>query len=135
MRTRPARFFGDRPTLAAGTFLAAALFAGLGIALTNAERLVAKGFTTALSATSVSQSGGRADEALVAGSEEFWLEDPAKAGSVGPVQPAAWTPLPAALGVEIGDRITINSGSEKRTLEVVAVSEVPASATRLETKA
>lgn len=139
MRTRPARFFGDRTTSApaatAGALLVVALVTGLGIAFTNSEGLVAKGFTAALSAESVGQSAERGSEPLVAGSEEFWLTDPTgkKTLSGGRMQPAAWSPQ-VALGVTAGDRITITSDhGVQRALEVISVSEVPASVTRLET--
>ena len=49
-----------------------------------------KGFTTALSDRSVSQSAEGGSEALVAGSEEFWLTDPTgkKTLSGGRIQPS-----------------------------------------------
>jgi hypothetical protein len=116
----------------AGTFLAAALATGLGIALTNAEGLVAKSFTTALSAPSGHKAGAHGSEAVVAGTEEFWLAGPGRDGAGGRIEPAAWS-AQAALGVAVGDKITIASGGSQRILEVVSVTEIPASVTRVET--
>lgn len=137
MTSRLARKLRDRlipaPAVTAGALLAAALATGLGIALTNAEGLVAKGFTTALSAPSGTKAGAPGSEALVAGTEEFWLAGPGRDGSAGGrLEPAAWS-AQAALGVTVGDRITIASNGAQRILEVVAVAEVPASVTRIET--
>src|SRR5262245_26936453 len=114
MRTCSARFFGLRfrlaPRATAGALVAVALTTGLGIALTSAERLVAKGFTTALATVDGSGNRDVGSAALVAGSEEYWLTDPTgkKTLSGGRMQPAAWSPQ-VALGVTTGDRITITS--------------------------
>jgi len=122
------------PAVTAGTLLAAALATGFGIALTNAEGVVAKGFTTALSAPSGTKSGAPGTEALVAGTEEFWLAGPGRNGSAsGRIEPVAWA-AQAALSVTVGDRITIASGKSQRILEVVGVTELPASVTRIETE-
>jgi hypothetical protein len=121
------------PAVTACALLVAALATGLGIALTNAEGLVAKGFTTALAAPSGNKAGAPGSEALVAGTEEFWLAAPGRGGNAGGrLEPAAWS-AQVALGVTVGDRITIASGGSQRILEVVGVAEVPASATRIET--
>jgi hypothetical protein len=117
----------------AGTLLVAALATGFGIALTNAEGLVAKGFTTALSASGGAKAGVAGNEALVAGSEEYWLDSPGEDGkAIGRLEPAAWS-AQAPLGVAVGDRITITSNGSQRALEVVGVADVPAGVTRIET--
>ena len=133
VRTLPGRML-PAPAVTAGTLLVAALATGLGIALTNAEGLVAKSFTTALSAPSGHQAGAPGSEAVVAGTEEFWLAGPGRDGSAagGRIEPAAWS-AKAALGVTVGDKITIASGGSQRVLEVVSVAELPASVTRVET--
>jgi hypothetical protein len=133
MMSRLARRF-PAPAVTAGTFLAAALATGLGIALTNAEGLVAKSFTTALSSPSGHKAGAPGSEAVVAGTEEFWLAGPGKDGRAGGrIEPAAWS-AQAALGVvAVGDKITIASGGSQRVLEVVSVADLPASVTRVET--
>ncbi len=137
MMSRLARRFPGRllpaPAVTAGAFLAAALATGLGIALTNAEGLVAKGFTTALSASSGHKAGAPGSEAVVAGTEEFWLAGPGRDGTAGGrIEPAAWS-AQAALGLAIGDKITIASGKSQRVLEVVSMTDLPASVTRVET--
>jgi hypothetical protein len=137
MTSRLAQKLRDRllpaPAVTAGALLAAALATGLGIALTNAEGLVAKGFTTALSAPAGGKAGAPGSEALVAGTEEFWLAGPGRRGGAsGRIEPAAWS-AQSALGVAVGDKITIASGKSQRILEVVGVSELPASVTRIET--
>jgi hypothetical protein len=118
--------------MTAGILLSTALATGLGIAFTNAEGLVAKGFTTALSASSGHRAGAPGSEAEVAGTEEFWLAGPGRDGSTGRIEPAAWSGQ-VALGLAVGDRITIASGKSQRVLEVVSVADLPAGVTRVET--
>jgi len=116
---------------AAPALIAVAAAAGIGIALASTEGLVERSLTTALSA-----SGGGADpsaQALVAGSEAYWLEQARRnATTGGRIEPVGWS-APAALGVSVGDLITVASGGRERVLEVVAIAELPASVTRIDT--
>jgi hypothetical protein len=121
---------GSAPALAIAIMLGAAAATVLFVALTNSDALVARGFATALE-TEVSPGAAsqQTQQALVSGSEEFWLTRNHQEG----VAPASWsTPLTASLDVSVGDRITVTSGGTKRTLEVIEVSDVPANVTRID---
>lgn len=129
---RKGRRLAPAPAATVGILLAA-LGTGFGIAITNAEGLVAKGFTAALSAEAATKAGAPGSEALVAGTEEFWLAGPGRSDRANArIEPAAWA-APTALGLAAGDHITITSGKSQRVLEVVSVSDVAADGvTRIE---
>jgi hypothetical protein len=112
--------------------LGVALAIGVAVAAANTEHIVERSFLSALKVAGGGASSPR-DRALVAGSEAYWLgHGRANAAPGARVEPAAWS-APKRLGVVVGDRITIGSGSSERVLEVVAIADVPASKTQIET--
>jgi hypothetical protein len=117
----------------AGAMLAAAFGTALGIAFTNAETVVANGFASALETASTSSGATSRSGPLVSGSEAYWLGRHGRVEtSGGRIEPTGWS-APPSLSVAAGDRITVASATGQRTLEVVAVTEIPASTTRIET--
>lgn len=121
----------SKPASAGIALAAAALVAGLGIGAANPEAMVARSFTAALGSEAPPQATPRTDSGpLVAGTEEFWLDQKRKhTGSK--LQPASW-PGSEALGLAVGDRISISSNGATRVLEVVSISERPAARTQIE---
>jgi hypothetical protein len=114
--------------------VAAALGTAFAIAFTNADAVVARGFAAALEDAALTGAMPPSAGPLVAGSEEYWLTKAHKDGHAeGEIEPAAWSPPSAALGVAVGDRITITSGGAARILEVVEIAAVNASVTRIDT--
>jgi hypothetical protein len=122
------------PSMMAAALLTGAIAAGLAVALTNSDALVARSFETALAAPYADTGAASPKANLVAGTEEFWLKR-ARADRSQNIEPAAWPGDAAALGLSVGDRITVTSRSGERVLEVVAVSEADADVTRIDTGA
>ncbi len=120
------------PTARTSGGLALLALMGIGIASANTEAVVTGRFTAALEAAprTVVADNMPADK-LVAGSEAYWLERRRQHdGSEGTLEQAAWQTAPFAAGiVSIGDRITFSNAKGDRILEVVAVTEMPATPT------
>jgi hypothetical protein len=107
---------------------------GLGIAsVANPDAMVARSFTAALDSGNVTSEDTKTHSAaLVAGTEEFWLNQKRKLGGDGSkVQPAAWQGSDA-LGLAVGDHISIANGGSTRVLEVVSISEIPVAKTQIQ---
>ncbi|MGE0024649.1 MAG: hypothetical protein AB7S70_13590 [Hyphomicrobium sp.] len=112
------------PALRAGAGVAALSLLALGIATANPEAVVAKHFTAALETPRETVAGLTRDEALVSGSEAYWLAEKRRIGAGGAaLEPAAWTGAPFAASVAVGDRITLSGAKGTRTLEVVTVTD------------
>lgn len=118
------------PVARASVGLGLLALVGLGIASANTETVVTERFTAALEAApqqEVAHTTSSRDQALVSGSEAYWLagkrrQDGTMTG--GTLEPAAWGSEPLAAVFAVGDRITIANGKSQRVLEVVAVSDV-----------
>jgi hypothetical protein len=124
----------SKPTFAATLLLPAVLVVGLGIgSVANPDAMVARSFTAALDSGGVPETDTKAHSAtLVAGSEEFWLDQKRKLdGDGSKVQPAAWKGSDA-LGLAVGDHISIANGGATRVLEVVSISEIPVAKTQIQ---
>jgi hypothetical protein len=122
----------SKPAFAGIALLSAVLVAGLGIGVASPETMVARSFTAALGSETPEAPRTHAGP-LVAGTEEFWLDQKRKHDGV-KVQSAAWAGSgPEALGFAVGDHISISSGGgATRVLEVVSISELPAAKTQIE---
>jgi hypothetical protein len=124
------RRFALASTPAARTSAVLSLLAllGVGISAANPEAMVTRRFTAALEAGPVQMAATSTDQALVSGSEAYWLDQKRRHDNgEALVEPAAWS-APLAAGLAIGDRITISSGKTERILQVIAVADVePAS--------
>lgn len=124
----------SKPAFAAALLLSAVLVAGLGIgAVANPDAMVARSFTAALDTGGVPETGAKThSSALVAGTEEFWLDQKRKLdGDGSKLQAAAWLGSDA-LGLSVGDHISIANGGATRVLEVVSISEIPAAKTQIQ---
>ncbi len=122
----------SKPAFAGVTLLSAVLVAGLGIGVASPETMVARSFTAALGSETPEALPRTHAGPLVAGTEEFWLDQKRKHDGV-KVQSAAWAGSgPDALGFAVGDHISISSGGATRVLEVVSIAELPAAKTQIE---
>lgn len=124
----------SKPAFAAVMLLSAVVLAGLGIgAAANPDAMVTRSFTAALDSGGVPETGAKTHEgALVAGTEEFWLDQKRKHDGDGTkLQAAAWLGS-EALGLAVGDHISIANGGATRVLEVISISEVPAAKTQIQ---
>ncbi|HYD16035.1 MAG TPA: hypothetical protein VEA77_06510 [Hyphomicrobium sp.] len=124
------RRFALASTPAARTSAVLSLLAllGVGISAANPEAMVTRRFTAALEAGPVQMAATSTDQALVSGSEAYWLDQKRRHDNgEASVEPAAWS-APLAAGLSVGDRITISSGKTQRVLQVITVADVaPAS--------
>jgi len=112
------------PILRAGAGIAALSLLALGIATANTEAVVAKHFTAALETPRQTVAGLTSGEALVSGSEAYWLAEKRRIGAGGAaLEPAAWTGTPFVATASVGDRITLSGSKGTRILEVVAISD------------
>jgi hypothetical protein len=126
--------FVSKPAFAAAMLLSAVLVAGLGIgAAANPDAMVTRSFTAALDSAGVPGAGAKAHAgALVAGTEEFWLDQKRKHdGDGSKLQAAAWVGS-ETLGLSVGDHISIANGGATRVLEVISISDIPASKTQIQ---
>jgi hypothetical protein len=121
----------SKPAFAGVALASAALVAGLGIGTANPETVVARSFTAALgSEAPEASSRPHTSGTLVAGTEEFWLNQKRKHDG-SKIQSASW-PGTENLGLAVGDHISISSNGATRVLEVVSISELPAAKTQIE---
>jgi hypothetical protein len=67
---------------------------------------------------------------LVAGTEEFWLTRSAQDNDGSKLQPARVGT--EALGLSVGDHISIANGGTTRVLEVISISDIPAAKTQIQ---
>lgn len=109
------------------SFAITAVFAGLGlaglaVASASPEALVARSFSVALEDEASGVSKTRSGP-LVSGTEEFWLAEKRRLAGGGTVEPAAWPETGTLLAFAPGEQITIGSGTGRRVLEIVSVSE------------
>lgn len=112
------------PATRASAVLAVLALAGIGISTANTEAVVTQRFAAALEANAAGETASlRADQALVSGSEAYWLLNKRHEAEGAALEPAAWS-APVAGGLSVGDRITISSGKTERVLKVVAVTDV-----------
>ena len=123
----------SKPAFAGVALASAALVAGLGIGTANPETVVARSFTAALgSEAPEASSRPHTSGTLVAGTEEFWLNQKRKHDG-SKIQAASWPGTGTeALGLAVGDHISISSNGATRVLEVVSISDVPAAKTQIE---
>lgn len=114
--------------------LSLALSATGAVALANTDALVERGFAIALQTPSATAAHSRPASvtAPVAGSEEFWLSavNAANSGTPGAVSLAAWT-----APVKLGASLTLTIAGQEHALEVIAIAELPASVTHVDTSA
>jgi hypothetical protein len=124
----------SKPAFAAASLLSAVVVAGVGIsAVANPDAMVTRSFTAALDSGGLAETDTKTPAgSLVAGTEEFWLDQKRKQDSDGSkLQPAAWVGT-EALGLSVGDHISIANGGTTRVLEVISISDIPAAKTQIQ---
>lgn len=121
------------PKAALGLAVVAAAAIG-GVHLLDTDAIIERSFEVALQGMhGASQPAAGPAIPTVAGTEDFWLRQPA----IG-LDRASSTPNPGVPGksaTAVGDRITITSGGVERAYEVVAINPLSSDVTRIDTGA
>lgn len=94
-----------------------------GLSLINSETLLRSSFATALTHTSI-PAKEIASAAPVSGSEEFWLSAMRRDGNA-----------PVTKTINVGDRIALSLGGERRSLQVATVADFSPQITQIDTSA
>ena len=94
-----------------------------GLSLINSETVLRSSFATALTHTSI-PAKEIASAAPVSGSEEFWLSAMRRDGNA-----------PVTKTINVGDRIALSLGGERRSLQVATVADFSPQITQIDTSA